>query len=49
MELVGLVLVSLVILGHFLEGFALVNFIQFFRGKETLLEKMAKKNQKKKT
>ena len=35
MELIGIVLVLLVILGHFVEGFAVFNLIQFFRGKET--------------
>jgi uncharacterized membrane protein YuzA (DUF378 family) len=49
MELIGIVLVLLVILGHLVEGFAAFNLIQFFRGKETPLEKLAKRNQDKKT
>ena len=49
MELIGIVLVLLVILGHFVEGFAAFNLIQFFRGKETPLEKLAKRKQDKKT
>lgn len=49
MELIGIILVLLLILGHFFEGFAAFNLIQFFRGKETPLEKLAKRNQNQKT
>jgi hypothetical protein len=38
----------LLVVGHFVEGFAAFNLIQFFRGKETPLEKLIKRNQKKK-
>ncbi|WP_448549087.1 hypothetical protein [Thalassotalea fusca] len=49
MEVVGVILVIIVILGHFVEGFAAFNLIQFFRGKETPLEKLAKRNRNKKS
>jgi hypothetical protein len=49
MELIGIILILLVILGHFVEGFAAFNLIQFFRGKETPLEKLTKRSQNKKT
>jgi hypothetical protein len=48
MELIGIILILLVILGHFVEGFAAFNLIQFFRGKETPLEKLTKRSQNKK-
>lgn len=40
MEILGILAVVLIIASHFVEGFTLVNMIQFFRGKETPLEKM---------
>ncbi len=49
MELIGIILILLVILGHFVEGFVAFNLIQFFRGKETPLEKLTKRSQNKKT
>lgn len=48
MELIGIVLFLFVILGYFVEGFATFNLIQFFRGKETLLEKLIEHKQNKK-
>ena len=41
MEIIGIIIVILAIVAHFVEGFAAFNLIQFFRGKETPLEKMA--------
>jgi hypothetical protein len=35
----------LVIIGHFVEGFSLINFVQFFKGKKTSLEKISEKYQ----
>ncbi|WP_296295125.1 hypothetical protein [Rheinheimera sp.] len=43
MDFFGLFLLICVFLGCFVEIFSLVNFVQFFRGKETILEKIAKK------
>tara|TARA_Y100000296_G_C4947678_1_gene144674 strand:+ start:232 stop:390 length:159 start_codon:yes stop_codon:yes gene_type:complete len=48
MELFGIIIVLFVVLGHFVEGFAAFNLIQFFRGKETALEKLAKHKKNKK-
>ncbi|WP_435274571.1 hypothetical protein ACMAZF_07460 [Psychrobium sp. nBUS_13] len=45
MELIGGLLLVLVIIGHFVEGFALINFVQFFKGKKTSLEKISEKYQ----
>ena len=45
MELIGFVSVILVNVVH---GFVAFNLIQFFRGKETPLEKLAKRYQNKK-
>ena len=39
MELLGVLLVVLVVIGQFVEGFSLWTYVQFFRGKETTLEK----------
>jgi len=44
-ELIGGLLLVLIIIGQFVEGFALINMVQFFRGKKTPLEKMSKKYQ----
>jgi hypothetical protein len=48
MELLGGLLLVFVILAHFVEWFALVNLVQFFRGKKTPLEKISDKYQAKK-
>ena len=45
MELIGGLLLVLIIIGQFIEGFALINIVQFFRGKKTLLEKISDKYQ----
>jgi hypothetical protein len=45
MELLGLLFLVFIIIAHFVEGFALVNMVQFFRGKKTPLEKIAEKYQ----
>ena len=43
MELIGGLLLVLIIIGQFVEGFALINIVQFFRGKKTPLEKISQK------
>ena len=42
-ELLGLLLLVFVVIAQFVEGFALVNMVQFFRGKKTPLEKISEK------
>ncbi len=48
MEIMGILILIFVIFAHFVEGFAAFNLIQFFRGKETPLEKIVRYNQNKK-
>jgi len=43
MELLGLLFLILIIIAQLVEAFALVNMVQFFRGKKTLLEKISEK------
>ena len=47
-EVIGIIFIILSILGKFVEGFSAFNLIQFFRGKETPLEKIAKRYQSEK-
>ena len=47
MELIGILLFLIAILAPLVEGFAAFNLMQFFRGKETPLEKLSKKYAKK--
>jgi len=42
-EIIGLLLLILVIIAQFVEGFAVINMVQFFRGKKTPLEKISEK------
>ncbi len=48
MELLGLLFLLLIIIAQFVEGFALLNMVQFFRGKKTSLEKISDKFQQSK-
>lgn len=43
MEILAVVLGILAIIGYFFEVFSLVNYLQFFRGKTTWLEKISVK------
>lgn len=45
MELLGLLFLLFIIIAQFVEGFALVNIMQFFRGKKTPLETINEKYQ----
>ncbi len=45
MELLGLLFLIFIIIAQFVEGFALVNIVQFFRGKKTPLESITEKYQ----
>jgi len=44
-ELLGLLFFVFIVIAQFVEGFALVNMVQFFRGKKTPLEMISEKYQ----
>jgi len=49
MEIIAVLFTLFIVIAQFVEGFAAINLIQFFRGKETPLEKLVARRARKKT